>query len=65
VPVFELEQGAVLGGEPEPARGQHAQHVTVREERDIGLDPVDRLDHPVHAAAHVGRRLAARAAVAP
>src|SRR5262245_6996055 len=48
----------------DPARHQHAQHVSMREQCCIAIERARPGDHPVHAGTHVLRCLAARAPVA-
>ena len=56
---------AVSGGEGDPARAEHAQHVAVREHRSRAARTRELGDHAVGALADVARLLAAGAAVAP
>ena len=49
--------------ESDPASGQHAQHMTVREQRHIAADGAGASDHAIDPCAHLLRRLAAWSAV--
>ena len=49
--------------QPNPARRQHAQHVSVREQRDVAVDGAGPGYHPIDPGAHLLGRLAARASV--
>ena len=54
------EQCAGLRGEPQPAGGEHPQHVPVGDQRDVpvGEPLAGAVEHPVHAGADLGQRLA-------
>ena len=51
------------GGQSEPARHEHTQHVSVGKERHVALDSARPGNHAIHARADLRRRLAARASV--
>src|SRR5436190_970816 len=61
----ERQQRSVLGPEPEPAGGEHAQHVTVAERDRVAVGGADLRHDPIGAQADVGGGLAIRAAVTP
>src|SRR5262249_33114123 len=50
--------------EPEPARGEHSEEVSAREEKHVALDGPHPPDHAVGSRPDLIRRLASRAAVA-
>ena len=50
-------------GQSDPSRHEHAQHVSVREQRDVAVDRARAGYHPVHPRTDLLRRLAARAAI--
>ena len=54
---------AAARGQPDPARHKHAQHVSMREQRDIAVDRTRSGYHPIHPCTHLLRRLAARASI--
>src|SRR5262245_3150509 len=47
----------------DPARREHAQHMSVREWRDVVVDRARPGDHPVDTRTHLFRRLTARASI--
>ena len=51
------------GGQPEPACDEHAQHVSVREQRDVTLYGARPGDYPIGSRRDLLRRFAARAAI--
>ncbi len=60
----EAEARAFARRQPDPPRREHAQEVSMRDERDEPAQPVQRRDQRVGARADLLRRLAAGAAVA-
>ena len=60
----EQEVASAGRGQPQPARAEHAQDVTAREQEHVTARRAHARDHPVGARAGVRRRLAVRAAVA-
>ena len=54
---------AATRGQPNPARCQHAQHVSVREQQNIAAEGARACDNPIDPCANLLRRFATRAAV--
>ena len=54
-----------FGGLTEPACGEHPKHVSVGEDQRVPLRRADLGNHPIGAAADIGRCLAAGSTVAP
>ena len=50
-------------GEPDPAGDEHAQHVTMGEQRDVARDSARSGNDPVRPVTDLLRRLAARGSV--
>src|SRR4029077_35814 len=46
---------ATAGRQADPARHEHAQYVSMREQRCVAIDRARPGDHPVHAGTHVLR----------
>src|SRR3954468_21389209 len=61
----EREQCPCLRLEPDPARGEDAQQVPVRERDGVSAGVARAGDHPVSTRSHLRRTLASRAAVPP
>src|SRR6266508_6311163 len=61
----EREVAASRCRQPEPVRGQDAEHVRVREERNVAVERGTARDHPVGARAHLVGRFAAADAAGP
>src|SRR5262249_29434432 len=61
-----IEQEVLSGArrQPDPAHAEHAQHVTMGEQRDVAAGPPHPGDHAVHPGSHLFRRLAVWAAIA-
>src|SRR5262249_60774501 len=55
---------AAARGQPDPARHEHAQHVSVREQRKVAVDRARPGYYPIHSRSNLLRRLAARASIA-
>ena len=62
---IEHEEAPGRRGEAEPAGGQHPEEMTVGHGEGVAGDGSRPLDHPIGAAAHLGRRLPLGHAVAP
>src|SRR6516165_3394074 len=60
-----IEQEVLSGtrGEPDPAGDEHAQHVTMGEQRDVARDSARSGNDPVRPVTDLLRRLAARGSV--
>ena len=54
---------AATRGQPDPARREHAQHVSVREQQNVAVEGASARDNPIDPCANLLGRFATRAAV--